>query len=64
MVAAIVQLGRTLRKGVVAEGIESDAQGQLVRELGCLIGQGHGLGSPLSADATGQWLRSRRLALR
>jgi EAL domain-containing protein (putative c-di-GMP-specific phosphodiesterase class I) len=40
VVSAIVQLGGSLRKAVVAEGIESAAQMEHLQELGCRFGQG------------------------
>jgi EAL domain-containing protein (putative c-di-GMP-specific phosphodiesterase class I) len=44
---AIVQLGRTLRLVVVAEGIETPEQlGQLL-EAGCQLGQGYHFAKPL-----------------
>ena len=49
VVRAIVQLGAALRKGVVAEGIETAAQAAQLREMGCAYGQGFHLGTPLSA---------------
>jgi EAL domain-containing protein (putative c-di-GMP-specific phosphodiesterase class I) len=39
VVSAIVQLGGSLRKAVVAEGIESAAQMEHLQELGCRFGQ-------------------------
>jgi diguanylate cyclase (GGDEF)-like protein len=52
VVRAIIQLGQALRKSIVAEGIETEAQAQLLRELGCTLGQGFHLAGPLSgADA-------------
>jgi EAL domain-containing protein (putative c-di-GMP-specific phosphodiesterase class I) len=38
---AVVQLGRTLRLTVVAEGIETAEQLGQLREAGCQLGQGH-----------------------
>ena len=38
---AVVQLGRTLRLTVVAEGIETAEQLRQLREAGCQLGQGH-----------------------
>jgi EAL domain-containing protein (putative c-di-GMP-specific phosphodiesterase class I) len=57
-VQAIVQLGQTLRKAIVAEGIESEAQSLLLQRLGCTVGQGFHLGRPLSALAARAWLQS------
>ncbi|WP_404712396.1 putative bifunctional diguanylate cyclase/phosphodiesterase [Sphingomonas sp. MMS24-J13] len=41
IVRAIIGLGHGLRKTVVAEGIETPAQRQRLRELGCHFGQGY-----------------------
>jgi EAL domain-containing protein (putative c-di-GMP-specific phosphodiesterase class I) len=63
VVAAIIQLGGSLRKLVVAEGIESAAQMAQLRELGCTYGQGFHLATPLTEAAAGDWLRARRGAV-
>ena len=63
VVAAIVQLGSTLRKAVVAEGIESADQIEQLRDLGCELGQGFHLALPLSEQAAGEWLAARRKPL-
>jgi diguanylate cyclase (GGDEF)-like protein/PAS domain S-box-containing protein len=42
----IVDLGRLLAAGVVAEGIETPEQLQLLQEIGCPMGQGFLLGPP------------------
>ena len=63
VVAAIVQLGSTLRKAVVAEGIETEDQMEQLRELGCEMGQGFHLSTPLSEQAAGAWLAARRSPL-
>jgi len=63
VVAAIVQLGGTLRKAVVAEGIETEDQLEQLRELGCESGQGFHLSVPLSEQDAGEWLASRWLPL-
>ncbi|MDP2006478.1 MAG: EAL domain-containing protein [Rubrivivax sp.] len=46
VVRSIVLLGSTLGKVVVAEGIETEAQLQQLREMGCAYGQGYLLGRP------------------
>jgi diguanylate cyclase (GGDEF)-like protein/PAS domain S-box-containing protein len=63
VVEAIVRLGASLRKAVVAEGIESQDQMEQLRALGCGLGQGFHLAQPLSEAAAGEWLRSRRATL-
>jgi EAL domain-containing protein (putative c-di-GMP-specific phosphodiesterase class I) len=49
--ATILQLARALGVKVVAEGIESQAQLDRLRELGCDMGQGFHLSPPLSGVA-------------
>ncbi len=51
VVRAAVELGRSLGKGVVAEGIESASQLALLRAMGCPQGQGYHLAPPLAPDA-------------
>jgi diguanylate cyclase (GGDEF)-like protein/PAS domain S-box-containing protein len=48
IVRAIVSLGGTLGKSVVAEGIETDSQLGQLRDLGCRGGQGYHLSRPLN----------------
>ena len=48
--SSVVALGRTLGMTVVAEGIESDAQLELLQRLGCDAGQGYLLARPLAVD--------------
>ena len=50
IVAAVVGMGRALKLCVVAEGIETAEQADVLRELGCDIGQGFLYAKPLSAD--------------
>jgi EAL domain-containing protein (putative c-di-GMP-specific phosphodiesterase class I) len=48
---AIVDLGRSFGLTVVAEGIETEAQCEALRALGCTRGQGYLFARPLSAEA-------------
>ena len=48
IVRAIVSLGASLGKSVVAEGIETQSQFAQLRDLGCENGQGYHLSRPLS----------------
>ena len=48
---AIVDLGRSFGLTVVAEGIETEAQRDALRALGCTRGQGYLFARPLSAEA-------------
>jgi diguanylate cyclase (GGDEF)-like protein len=49
VVAAITQLGETLHLEVVAEGLETAEQIEVLRDLGCPLGQGYHFSRPLVA---------------
>ena len=51
IVRTILDLGRSLGRQVVAEGIETPAQLAALRGLGCSVGQGYQLSAPLTAQA-------------
>jgi len=46
----IVQIARTLRLEVIAEGIESEVQQDLLTSMGCQFGQGYLLAMPMAAN--------------
>jgi diguanylate cyclase (GGDEF)-like protein len=50
IVAAVIQLARTLRLQVVAEGVETEGQLELLRSLGCGRAQGYLFSRPLPAE--------------
>jgi EAL domain-containing protein (putative c-di-GMP-specific phosphodiesterase class I) len=50
IVAAIVALGKTLGLRIVAEGVETAEQREMLTDLGCNILQGYLLGKPMSAQ--------------
>ena len=50
VICAIILLGKSLGKMVIAEGIETMAQLTQLRELGCDVGQGYYLSYPLPPD--------------
>ncbi|MDE2367732.1 MAG: EAL domain-containing protein [Burkholderiales bacterium] len=57
VIKAIVLLASLLGKQVIAEGIETEAQLELLRELGCGFGQGFYLSRPLAVEAADRLLR-------
>jgi diguanylate cyclase (GGDEF)-like protein/PAS domain S-box-containing protein len=56
IVRTIVTLGRNLNLGVIAEGIETDAQLERLKELGCDLGQGYFLARPMPEADAGRWV--------
>ena len=48
VVRAIVNLGNSLGKAVIAEGIETASQFDQLREMGCRVGQGYHMSRPLT----------------
>jgi diguanylate cyclase (GGDEF)-like protein/PAS domain S-box-containing protein len=58
VVRSIVLLGTSLGKAVVAEGIETEAQLQQLREMGCGFGQGYLLGRPKTPGEVSSLLAS------
>jgi diguanylate cyclase (GGDEF)-like protein/PAS domain S-box-containing protein len=60
---AIIGLGHTLGLHVVAEGVELDAEAQLLRAAGCDELQGYLFARPMDAAAFGVWMRGQHLAV-
>ena len=54
---AIVALAHSLKLCVVAEGVETEAQLEALRKIGCDRIQGYLIGEPVAAEATAQLLR-------
>jgi EAL domain-containing protein (putative c-di-GMP-specific phosphodiesterase class I) len=57
IVRTIVELARVLGMDVVAEGIETQEQYALLRQLGCRFGQGFLFSRPVTADSISEMLR-------
>ncbi|MGE1153874.1 EAL domain-containing protein [Pseudomonas kitaguniensis] len=55
IIQIIVNIGRTLKLNVVAEGIETIQQLNLLQSLGCHQGQGHLFSNALSSEQIEQW---------
>jgi EAL domain-containing protein (putative c-di-GMP-specific phosphodiesterase class I) len=57
IVRTIIELARALGMNVVAEGIETQEQYELLQRLGCRFGQGFLFARPMTVDAITQLLR-------
>jgi EAL domain-containing protein (putative c-di-GMP-specific phosphodiesterase class I) len=62
LASAVIGIGRSLGLAVVAEGVETTGQRQVLMDAGCPIAQGYGLARPMSAEALEVWLSSRPAA--
>ncbi|MFB9994470.1 putative bifunctional diguanylate cyclase/phosphodiesterase [Deinococcus oregonensis] len=51
LIEAVIGIADTLELQVVAEGIETRKQLEMLRDLGCTLGQGYFLSRPLAEDA-------------
>jgi EAL domain-containing protein (putative c-di-GMP-specific phosphodiesterase class I) len=60
IVEGVIAFSRTFNCSVVAEGVETAAQARLLLDLGCDIGQGHGIAMPMAADLVVDWVRNYR----
>jgi EAL domain-containing protein (putative c-di-GMP-specific phosphodiesterase class I) len=58
IVRTIIMLAKTLGMDVVAEGVETNEQAELLRELGCQCIQGYLVAKPLDAESTGRLILS------
>lgn len=56
IVKALIELGHGLGKTVVAEGIESETEREVLRALGCDLGQGYLFSLPLPRQETTRYL--------
>jgi len=63
VVRAIVQLAHALRMEVVAEGVETEDQQQVLKDLGCDVLQGFHIAYPMPADAVPAWMSTRETAM-
>ncbi len=61
IVEGIVGLATAFRRDVVAEGVETVAQGELLLRLGCRIGQGFGIAKPMPPEELERWAQSWRV---
>lgn len=57
VVRAILDIAQRLDMRVIAEGIETDGQLEVLTQFGCLMGQGFRFARPVSAEATTELLR-------
>lgn len=64
LVNAIVQLADTLELVAVAEGVETELQAAILRDIGCTFAQGYLFGRPAPAESARLRLEAERLGVR
>ena len=60
----VIGLATAFRRGIIAEGVETVEQGELLLELGCELAQGYGIGRPMLAADLPDWVAHWRPAAR
>jgi diguanylate cyclase (GGDEF)-like protein/PAS domain S-box-containing protein len=58
IVNSVLGLSRSFERTTLAEGIETEALGGLLIELGCELGQGYAIARPMPAHAVPDWIAS------
>jgi len=64
LMSSLVDLGKAVGAEVVAEGIETQEQLELLVAVGCDLGQGFHLARPMPADALAEHLARQHTPLR
>ncbi len=57
IVSSIITLAKSIGSNVVAEGIETKAQAELLKKMGCCYGQGYFFSRPISAKEMSRLLK-------
>lgn len=60
IIKTILALGQTLKLAVVAEGVETESQANLLKSFGCDLVQGYLYARPMPADELENWLSTHR----
>ena len=54
----VIGLARAFRRRVIAEGVETPEQGEILLWLGCELAQGYGIAKPMPAEQVPDWLQT------
>ena len=60
LLRGIMGLAVAFRRQVIAEGVETLAQGQMLLAIGCMLGQGFGIARPMPAKDVPKWVAEWR----
>jgi diguanylate cyclase (GGDEF)-like protein len=53
----VIGLADAFKRGVIAEGVETEAHGRMLLQMGCELGQGYAIARPMPAQALAPWLQ-------
>jgi diguanylate cyclase (GGDEF)-like protein/PAS domain S-box-containing protein len=53
----VIGLAGAFNRRVIAEGVETEAHGRMLLQMGCELGQGYAIARPMQAQAFAQWLQ-------
>jgi len=56
----VISLSGAFRRQVIAEGVETQAHGQMLLQLGCDLAQGYGIARPMPGSAMPGWVATWR----
>ncbi len=56
----VISLAGAFKRRVIAEGVETEAHGQLLLQMGCELGQGYAIARPMLAQDFSSWLQRWR----
>jgi len=56
----VIGLADALGTHIIAEGVETEAHGALLLEMGCDLAQGYGIAKPMPGDQFPQWMQGWR----
>jgi EAL domain-containing protein (putative c-di-GMP-specific phosphodiesterase class I) len=57
IVEGVIGLSQTFGCTVIAEGVETPAQAQRLVQIGCDVGQGHGIAAAMPPEEVPDWVR-------
>jgi EAL domain-containing protein (putative c-di-GMP-specific phosphodiesterase class I) len=57
IVEAVIHLANSFNKQVIAEGVETDAHGAALLQLGCKLVQGNGIAKPMPEHEVQDWIQ-------
>ncbi len=64
LVETIIDMGKHMNLGIIAEGVETEVQRKILIELGCEVFQGYYFSKPLSASDFISWLHEHDLQVK